>query len=375
MKGKQSRRWRFEGIMLRAAAIGALVATGIAAAQPAAERLTVPALIPPIEQLVTLEVDPAIRALVHELGSRDFARRMQAMHLLRTTPEDEKRPPRAAMLAALLHTASPDLEQRARLLRVLRELMIEAPRGALGIRMNLNTLQDAEHRGIEIIDLIDGMPAADVLVARDRITHIEETPLTSAEDLIVLVQSRRPGDTVRLKLLRPRRTAEGADERGPDGRVMFEVLTAEVTLGSSTGLLDPAAPRGSVPMSPVVSRRTMEWNELVATYALQPTVLVPSPDIPRSALSQLLVAAGPLNPDFRVDDHEIVRTLRSQLSQVIDGRLALTNELVEQWLRTHRDLLRAAEQPDLAPHERDIFTRLADRYDEMLRLLEIPGQR
>jgi len=345
-------------MLLGCAAVYPLVTAG-------AQSRPIPGMIPPPEKLADITVDPEVRARVDALRSDDFLDRQRAMHELYTAR------PAPEMLAALLLQGDLDNEQRSRILTLLRELMINSPRGALGIRMEIRTLEDEENRGIEVVDLIDGMPALHVLRVGDRISHIEDVPLNSSDDLVNLVQSRQPGDVVRLRLLRPKRTEDGGIERDANGRTRYDEVRTTIALGSSARLIDPTL-RGTTTVSPVVARRTIEWNDLVSTYAPRPIVLLPSDSIRSDAPRQLFARTVPETTERLVDEHELIRLLRGQLTGVLEGRFALSSALVDQWERTHAEIVRRSRTADLPQDEREVLVRVADRYEELLRMLEIP---
>ena len=102
------------------------------------------------------------------------------------------------------------------------------PRGAVGIRMNTNFNQ----QGVLVTAVIPGLPAEKFLKAGDLIVAIDGAQVENSEDLIAIVQSRKPGDRLSFVVARPKRNPRGMDELGADGRPVTELLEFVIPLGS-----------------------------------------------------------------------------------------------------------------------------------------------
>lgn len=202
-------------------------------------------VIPTRQQLQIVSIQPVVRDLVAKLDSRDFADREAATRRLIDLNVDD------VQLMALLERGEVSPEQRHRIFLILRERVLNKPRGALGIRMDAQQGQrflpgaaDAENPalGVTILEVIAGMPAEGVLRVGDRITHINNVGISSSEDLIDLVQTRRPGEIIKLRVQRPRRNDDGQVAQDEAGEPVLDSLDLEITLGTVTDLHDPRTP-------------------------------------------------------------------------------------------------------------------------------------
>jgi hypothetical protein len=174
-------------------------------------------------------------------------------------------------------------EQRQRLLYILRERITNAPRGAMGIRMDIAPgqilpapNQPREPQAVTIIDLIPGMPAERVLQIHDMITHIDDVRIGSPDDLIVHVQGRRPGDTVQVKLLRPQRDHRGVVEVDDTGMAITDQLEVELELGSFDDLHDPLT-GAPAPANRLTIERRNQLAAAMARYGAKPRTVSSDP--------------------------------------------------------------------------------------------------
>ena len=90
--------------------------------------------------------------------------------------------------------------------------------------------------GVEVNDLLPGMPAEKVLKRGDRILSIDGRQVARMDSLISIVQVERPGQKVTLEVDRPTRDAAGRELRGADGMPVVERLVVEMVLASSEQL-------------------------------------------------------------------------------------------------------------------------------------------
>ncbi len=224
-------------------------------------------LIPPslLEAGVDLErvtVPQATLDLVSQLDAPRWSDRVSAAQ---TLVEQETN---TEQLYRVLIYHDPTPEQRYRLLRVLKSRLLTTPRGALGIRMN----SIGPNGGIDISMLIPGMPAERVLRERDRIMSIDGQHLANRDDLINVVQNRRPGDVLMMLVHRPRHLNDGSLARDESGDVIYDPIEVQLRLGNADDLRDPNNPRAR-PASPVVNRRTSDARFAEANYVPRPLVL------------------------------------------------------------------------------------------------------
>ena len=182
---------------------------------------SVPSELPPAEVITMTSVSPDLAAVVAELDAADYASRQAAMDALYAGPFDE------LMMYRVLSDPMLSSEQRHRLLSVVVDRLESMPRGALGISM------DWRSEAVRVERLIPGLPAERFLQVGDLITHIDGIRLTQRNDLIMLVQMKKPGDAIHLKV---RRQIPADDGAGDDGR-NEEELSIEFPLGSAA-LLD-----------------------------------------------------------------------------------------------------------------------------------------
>ena len=194
-------------------------------------------VIPQRAQLEAVELPAPLIALVSRLGEADYETRRQATEELRS------RDFAINELLAVFVQLSPGPEQRQRLLSVIQDQLINAPRGAVGISMQQRDREDGE--GIEVIvtDLIEGLPAERILEIGDRITHLDGRILESMNDLPTLVQTKRPGERVELTVLRLKRDAAGRMVMDERGQRVHEELEVTIELGSAELLRDPVVGR------------------------------------------------------------------------------------------------------------------------------------
>lgn len=199
--------------------------------------------------LRAMVVPERYRTVIDEMRSRDWAVRNQASIRL------ERLEPGLEMLFAILLKDDLDLEQRSRVLRLLTRLIAEMPRGAVGIRMNTNFNQ----KGVLVTAVIPGLPAEKFLKAGDLIVAIDDAPVENSEDLIAIVQSRKPGDRLSFVVARSKRNPRGMDELGADGRPVTEQLQFVIPLGSVAEL----DANGSVATSTRLDERRRQKIRLV----------------------------------------------------------------------------------------------------------------
>lgn len=233
-----------------------------AAAQGAQNDETDASVIPQRAQLEAIELPEALIAIVNRLGEADYETRQQA------TDELHSRDFSINELLAVFVQLSPGPEQRQRLLGVIQDQLINAPRGAVGISMQQRNREDGE--GVEVIvtDLIEGLPAERVLEIGDRITHLDGRIFESMNDLPTLVQTKRPGETVELTVLRLKRDVAGGVVMDQQGQQVHEEMEITIELGSAELLRDPIAGRPTQ-QSEVQRQRVRQMRAIEQQFAAE----------------------------------------------------------------------------------------------------------
>jgi membrane-associated protease RseP (regulator of RpoE activity) len=182
--------------------------------------------LPTDQELAFVTVDPSLADLVAKLEDAVFGTREQAMQRLLDWTVDRRQ------ICKMLAGKRLSAEQRHRLLLVLRDDLLHGPpRGAIGISV------DPRRRRNEIIveQLVEGLPAIEVLEPGDRVTHFNGQPTARWESFVAMIQARKPGDTVTITV--QRRVAQ--EDQGPQEPKM-RTLQFELVLGSTELLIDPA---------------------------------------------------------------------------------------------------------------------------------------
>ena len=178
---------------------------------------------PSDDALRRLALEPRLETLVEQLRSPSWSIRDQATRALRANPFSNEQ------LLAAMRQFELDPEQRSRLLTILSRRILDAPSGAIGIRMN--SVAGALD-GVQVEAVIEGMPAAGLLKAGDLITEIDEKPVRRSTDLTAIVQSKLPGDLITVVLQRMRIDEDGEFLLDADGQIRRERVEVRFALGS-----------------------------------------------------------------------------------------------------------------------------------------------
>ncbi len=178
----------------------------------------------------TAKVPVDVRPLVNLLDGGEWAIREEAARSL------EAHPTRDEALLRILDQDELTEEQRQRLMNVIARRILLRERGALGIRMNTRVgFAEGGIAGVEITQLIAGLPAERVLKVGDVITRIDERDIRVNTDLITHVQRMQPGQVIDVRVLRPRALpvgeAPGVDWIRVEGDRWFEPVEVEFALG------------------------------------------------------------------------------------------------------------------------------------------------
>ena len=224
------------------------------------------------EVLSNVRISARVLSLVADLDSHEFAQRQTASARLSdpTVTTEE--------VFAILVRGNLSDEQRERLLTVAREKVLALPRGALGIRMQVSG--NPEKPGVEVQMLLPDMPAASVLKIGDRIESIDGKPVKTSNDLVDIIQSKVPGDSVKLSVARQQRDEREKPKLDGKGGFVEEHVEVQVGLTSATNLdkFEGQFPTSSRSM--VLERRLLALREAEEKFA-PATAKVPS--IPTAA--------------------------------------------------------------------------------------------
>ena len=311
-------------------------------------------LLPPLDAAGAVAVDPALRKLADALADPSYARREAAMQTLMGGVWD------VSQLCSLLSERLAP-EQRFRLLTILRQ-QIDAPRGAVGISMQWQQPQGDAPGAVEVTDLVPGLPAEEVLLIGDHVTHIDGRPLNFMNDLRVIVQSRKPGEQVELTVRRAQRDENNELIVDHEGRAVRKEVQLTLRLGSASMLLDPQTGRPT-PGGSVEDTRDREARLAVARYAPRPVVV----EILGGEESGL-VPAQPKTPvtEEEVEAHPIIQSMRQQKDRIAAGQIPMTPNRRLSWQLQLDRLNEMVTRPGLSEREIDLWRRVAERFAELL---------
>ncbi|MSR44371.1 MAG: PDZ domain-containing protein [Phycisphaerales bacterium] len=241
---------------------------------------------PEVVRLWSAEVIAQVRITAHvlnavaELDSPEFKTREAA-----TARLSDPSVPTEEIFAVLVRGHLSD-EQCERLLTVAREKVLDLPRGALGLRMQPSG--DPRNPGVEVVLLLPGLPAERVLKIGDRIELIDEKPVATSGDLVEIIQSKSPGESVRLSVARQLRDERGKPRLHENGGFIEDRMVFDVVLTTATDLekFDDRFPMQT--RSVILDRRLIALREAeqrfspATTKVGRPAIKLPSPQLPLS---------------------------------------------------------------------------------------------
>ncbi len=214
-------------ICLAEAAMGQPVQATILEPAPSPSPISDATGLPTDQELAFVTVDPGLADLVAKLDDAVFGTREQAMQRLLGGIVDRRQ------ICKMLAGKRLSPEQRHRLLLVLRDDLLHGPpRGAIGISVDPRRRRDNE---IIVEQLVEGLPAIEVLEPGDRVTHLNGQRTARWKSFVAMIQVRNPGDTVTITVQR----RVDQDDRGPQ-EARMRTLQFELVLGSTELLIDPA---------------------------------------------------------------------------------------------------------------------------------------
>jgi hypothetical protein len=248
-------------------------------------------------------------------------------------------------------------EQRLRLLRSIETRLLQLPRGALGIRMkrDIVTFQNKageDVRGVEIQELLPGMPAEEHLKVGDIIVSIQGERIIESKDVSRLIKQHWPEEEISLEIARDEPADAAAARRS-------RILTVQVKLGSTDQLETTRTMRGG-------------WNE---QQQLEARV--------RKYYAQYGPIGRPLNQPAETSSPPVVSTLSMGydpgivLQQLMQDRAmieegnpnALTRAaFTKKWRRFATDIKLLIDTNAFDIESKRIFERLRARVLEMIEL-------
>ena len=288
------------------------------------------------ERLAGVVPDPRVRAWAADLGSPDPARREAATSALR----DQSLPDEQVWLQLAQPPEPLGAEAHARLVDVCRSRIVDAPRGALGIQM-AGRLGDGN--GVTVTGLIPNMPARKALRTGDRIVALDGRVVLTSNDLSEIVQMKRPGQRIKVTVMRGERDELGRVRGGEDGKPVETRIELEMDVGSRADL-ERFGDQGMDLVRPADAREQLAL------------ALVTSFPGPVRTVDPAWLEGEPRE----VDEHPVIVSLRQSLGG--DGgapQAAL-------W-KAQLDYLRGlARSPSLTPGERAYFEAVAARMEQLL---------
>ncbi len=207
----------------------------------------------------TVKVSARVLSAIADLDSRDFKTREAAsLRLADGAVVAEE------IFAVLVRGELTD-EQRERLLTVAREKVLALPRGAIGIRMQPSG--DSTRPGVEVQLLLPGLPAERVLKLFDRIERVDGKSIATSNDFVEIIQSKVPGEKVRLSVARPQRDERGKPRLVEGGGVVEDRFEVDVELTSAAELDKFEGQLGNATRSTVLERRLAALREAEVRFA------------------------------------------------------------------------------------------------------------
>lgn len=310
---------------------------------------TIDQVTPPFsrEQLKNISVEPEVLNIVVRLDSDDFAEREAATETLRGNENWRMQ------LYALLAGEELSVEQRCRLLQVVRDQLVNIPRGALGIEMAPMLPMRGGPLEIRIVDLIPGLPAERVLQVGDRIIEIDGQPLFMEDDLQSRVQSKRPGDSVGVTVRRAKLDENGKVIKDANDEPVTEILRLNIALGSAE-ILDRQRRDLRVISNRVQTARRIEADAIIYAFA------------PQAQLVNVQGGMRSLSHEDPIDQHPAIINLLVQRDMLNDRNPEQTRMMQEMWRRQLADLVDLSNHPGLTEDERDRMRQVAERFMEIM---------
>ncbi|MHC5002097.1 MAG: PDZ domain-containing protein [Planctomycetota bacterium] len=310
--------------------------------------------LPTASELARVRIDPALLRLVEDLDADSYGRRQEAMQQILEDWEDP------LQTLAVLERQLLTTEQRHRLLTVVRAQLLETPRGALGISMlPSQPMQRGAPIEVVVTELIPGLPAERLLQRDDRIWRVDGKELFQSDDLLQLVQKKKPGESVTLSIRRVKRDENGEAKRDQQDRRTYEEVEVEITLGSAEQLVNPAT-GGRPQRSPVVIQRERNAEAAVDRYSRSQPVPIRA-DFTGVEASSMEVGWTPADGNLSSPLRRLIDTLEGAPDDLVIER-----DMREQWQMTMQWLGEQWRRGDLSQQDQEDLRRAIRLVAELL---------
>lgn len=287
-------------------------------------------------------LEPETDRLVRRLDDPDFHIRQSAFDdLLHPAIGQEQ-------LYVALSQGGLSAEQHHRLLTAVRTRLLRRQRGALGISMARRSAISAEIRGIEIGELLPGLPAERILRVGDWITHVDGQAIGDTRELQTAIQMKEPGDEVKLTVVRIRIDEQGNTIFDDQEKPLRDTIDLAVPLGSADHLSSSTSPL--TPQSPVALARLGEADEAWRRFA------------PGARPIEVKITGGEPISDDEVARHPMIMRLVSQCRALSHLGLRPPRKMVDQWQAGRLKLEAELARLDLTPRVRELTRRVLERY-------------
>lgn len=278
----------------------------------------------------------AFNAHLRQLDSNQWDERRRAAEWLRTAGVTD------SVFLGLLRASYLTPEQQHQVVSVLRDRILTAPRGAVGIYMHLAP----DGLGVIVDDVLPRMPAMGRLREKDRITHINGMRITKRDQLGDWITLYRPGETVTLRIQRPVDNEPDDEEVGdagppPGRRTRFEVLDIQITLADDLSL-------GPDTVEKHEDRQMRRASEIVRET---------SPRVVELRVPEYSI---------HVEQHPKIDELRRQLEVYRLGGEDTRRALIAGWHATRQELLEQVLDPRIDMAERERRRGVYEAYAELI---------
>jgi PDZ domain len=310
-----------------------------------------------LDQLRQTPVDPRLQACAKQLDDPAFETREAATRQLKDDSVDLRQ------LYALLADGQLSCEQRYRLLAIVRDRLVNAPRGAVGIRMEGMFGAPGE---IRVAELIPGLPAEKVLEIGDRITQVDGRDLIASTDLFNYVQAKNPGEKVMLTVKRTRVDDHGKTVLDDRNLPVSDTLQIEIALGSA----DLLRPVPNMPMqpNPVEEARREQARQTADNFGPRArTVKIEGEDsLSFNSPNAVHSVADNAKLDPAVEQYWAIRQIQSERELIRQGALRETDELRMRWQQQLQNLILMTQRQDRPLSERDFLQRVIERFVQLM---------
>lgn len=293
-----------------------------------------------------------LRPVVVKLDDASFDLREEATKQLKDLVGDD-----VGALQAFLQDGGLSSEQRYRLLQVYSDKLLNRPRGALGISMNPRPAMGDD--GVEIMALVQGMPAEEVLKVGDVIREIDGELIRDSNDLRWHVQTKKPGDFIMLVIDRPRTDENGLRVFDEHNNVVYDRMRVEFELGSLDRL-------NEINGTNVGEDGQVQQERQARVEAALRSFSPPMHEIEvrnKAAMIQAMLD-GP-NSSADVDDHPIIVAMMQDVERIVKGNLPVTAADLERWNAYQSQLAREYSDPDISRAEQEYLLRVIKRFLEL----------